>query len=119
GIRKNLRFQLRIGGRARRSPDWSGRHAAFAANLEFVFEQSTERISIHEQHHEVSRRCADLQAEAAASKTEESRRTPDASHTSTDHAVTAAAAHDKSRLDHAGKHRDRFRLVEQALRDSL
>src|SRR5260370_42467640 len=108
-----------MGGASGAATNWTGCATSPPANLELIFQQTVQRIFIHEQEDKVGLRCADLQTDTAAGEVEKRRRAPTAFHAAADHPVTGPTADDEPGLDHARKNRNSFSFIEQFLRYCL
>src|SRR5258707_4919548 len=117
GPRKNFGGKLRVSQGRGLPAYWTGRHARFGAEGEFVLSQTAHTALVHDQHHNVSAGGANLKSEATAFDADRLRRNPTvvgwlAAYGKTS---TVLGAHDEPRLLQSRHDDGAMRLLQQVL----
>src|ERR1700692_3679677 len=91
----------------------------FAAELEFARQQPLYTFVIHEQHDEVDRLSASLEAKVATPDGDECRCTPAMGSPAGTHAAAVLSADDESTLRHVRNHGNTLGIIEHFFRNAL
>src|SRR6266568_4086519 len=83
---------------------WAGSHAGIGAEFKLAAEQVLHASLVHDQHDQINRLRANLQAKAAAYNGEESRIAPSLGSSATSHSAAIPSAEDEASLQHRRNH---------------